>query len=262
MEVEQLPHEVAVSIVTLLPAQDLCTLSECSRLLHHLCSSEEVWELVYKRRWPATAREGVVVAGGLKASEPNIAQTAADLVQDGGWRVAYRRRAAAVAEHARALVAHVFRCACNDSLEVFTYHDALAMLRGAALPFADVRRALLAPKKHSVLVALIAVHYACHMLAVPGPEVAAALEAAGVAERQVCLRWWSMGSMGRGGFRLRDDMRTATLSLRDIALASRTRDSWLLPLLERGTVYEILRIQISADFTSSAWVGRDMHSQR
>lgn len=261
MDVDVLPPEVAIEIVALLPAQDLCVLGLCSRSLHRLCTSDEVWKILYNRRWPATV--AVTPVGAEPGSgDADIAEGARVVVEaGGGWRAAYRWRAARVAEQAGRLVSHVRCRLCHDSLEIFTYHDALALLRRSQLQFGDVAAALLDPK-HSVLVALVAVHYACLTLAVPGPEVAAALEGAGSAERQVCLRWWSMGSMGRGGFRLRDDMRTATLTLRDIAAGGdASRGGWLLPLLERGKVHEILRIQISADFNSSAWVGRVIYSQ-
>ena len=36
----------------------------------------------------------------------------------------------------------------------------------------------------------------------------------------------------------------------------------VLAVVTRGAVHEVMRVQISADFDTSAWVARDMHSQR
>lgn len=77
-----------------------------------------------------------------------------------------------------------------------------------------------------------------------------------VGDRQVCLRWWSIGGWANG-FRRRDEMHVRTASMYEMADPERMS---LFHVLDRGTLHEVLRVQISADFGSSAWVQQDMHA--
>lgn len=61
------------------------------------------------------------------------------------------------------------------------------------------------------------------------------------------------------GFRRRDEMQ---IRMASIANLTEPESVPLFQILDRGTLHEVLRVQISADFESSAWVQRDMHSQR
>lgn len=79
-----------------------------------------------------------------------------------------------------------------------------------------------------------------------------------VGDRKVCLRWWSIGGWANG-FRRRDEMHVRMASMASLA---EPENLALFQVLDRGTLHEVLRVQISADFESSAWVQRDMHSQR
>ena len=68
-----------------------------------------------------------------------------------------------------------------------------------------------------------------------------------------------MGGMSTSAFRLKDDLHIHNITLLKLMEEKHQR---LFAVLEKGAVYEILRVQISADFNSSAWVARTMHSQR
>ena len=65
--------------------------------------------------------------------------------------------------------------------------------------------------------------------------------------------------MSTSGFRLKDDLHINNLTLLKLLEG---KQEGLFHILEKGAVYEISRVQISADFNSSAWVARTMHSQR
>ena len=65
--------------------------------------------------------------------------------------------------------------------------------------------------------------------------------------------------MSTSGFRLKDDLHINNLTLLKLL---EEKQEGLFDILEKGAVYEISRVQISADFNSSAWVARTMHSQR
>eukprot|EP00897_Mesotaenium_endlicherianum_P006911 jgi/Mesen1/6248/ME000323S05378 len=260
---DSLPEEVAVSVVSLLPAREVRCLSTCSKAWASLCEGDEVWSAVYDRRWPEADnakrlgnRNGVAVPRSKE--EQRLVNTAKF-----NWRQAYMGRASEVAEQASEVTAFLMKCACNESVEVFDYHKALRTLRAARLQLGDLALTLLS-RRHSVLVNLIGVHYALLHLKAEASEVDKILKAAGIGGRQVCLRWWIMGSMARGGFRLRDAMHTSTLDLDHLTNSAAGRSSGHLQLmiLERGILHEVLRVQVSADFRTSAWVARSMHSQR
>ena len=89
-------------------------------------------------------------------------------------------------------------------------------------------------------------------------ELKAFIARSKVGDRKVCLRWWSIGGWANG-FRRRDEMHVRMASMSTLA---EPESVGLFQVLDRGTLHEVLRVQISADFESSAWVQRDMHSQR
>ena len=80
-----------------------------------------------------------------------------------------------------------------------------------------------------------------------------------IAWKDVCVRWWSMGGMSTTGFRLKDHLHIENITLVQLM---EEKHLGLFAILEKGAVYEIMRVQISANFNSSAWVARTMHSQR
>ena len=73
-----------------------------------------------------------------------------------------------------------------------------------------------------------------------------------VADRHVCLRWWCMGSMARVGFRLKDEVHVLQSTLMSLC---EPENGKLLQVLTRGVMYETLRVQISADYATSVWIG-------
>ncbi|KAH7373482.1 hypothetical protein KP509_17G058900 [Ceratopteris richardii] len=147
--------------------------------------------------------------------------------------------------------------ACHDSMEVADYQKAMNLLSSTGLELQDVVTFLLLPKL-SVLVNLLGLHYCLLHLKMKGNDAREVLSMNKIGERQVCLRWWSLGGW-TNGFRRHDEMHMQIASL--LTLAELEAPSFL-EVIDRGTRHEVLRVQISADFESSAWVARSMHSQR
>ncbi|GJP35662.1 hypothetical protein CLOM_g20180 [Closterium sp. NIES-68] len=239
------------------------------------------------------------------------------------WRKRFRQRAAEVGAVAAVLTSYAASAARQDSLEVADYHRALKLLACSRLVFADVARLLLQPQL-SVLLNLLGVHHALMNLRVEPSLLLSAVLASGIGRRVVCVRWWVLGAWGHVGFRMRDEMHTASVRLKDFVVTAATaataatsaataataasatatataaaagtatatatpappfppaptgaaaepvtsRDMVLtaatpearklLGVVCRGAVHEVMRVQIAADFTTSAWVARDMHSQ-
>ncbi|CAI7901956.1 unnamed protein product [Closterium sp. NIES-54] len=233
------------------------------------------------------------------------------------WRQRFCQRAAAVGDTAALLTSLVTSAARHDSLEIKQYQVALGLLACSRLVLADVARLLLRPQL-SVLLNLLGVHYALMNLRVEPSLLLSALQASGTASKVVCVRWWVLGAWGHVGFRMRDEMLTASVQLKDFAAAAVAPAAVaaaadgddgtgtalaaansppaapsaasvaepVIPRLEpatsraepvlsaatpearrllgvvcRGAVHEVMRVQIAADFTTSAWVARDMHSQ-
>ena len=79
-----------------------------------------------------------------------------------------------------------------------------------------------------------------------------------IADKHICLRWWSLGQW-MNGFRRGDEMHVCIAPLSKLL---EPKQEQLLYVIQRGAIHEVLRVQISADFRSSAWIARDMHSQR
>ncbi|CAI5960261.1 unnamed protein product [Closterium sp. NIES-65] len=245
---------------------------------------------------------------------PSWRNPASELPLPPSWRQRFRQRAAAVGETAALLTSRVTSAARHDSLEVKEYQVALGLLACSRLVFADVARLLLSPQL-SVLLNLLGVHHALMNLRVEPSLLLTALQASGTARRVVCVRWWVLGAWGHVGFRMRDEMLTASVQLKDFAAAAAAAAATasgddgtgaalaaanpppaalsvaavaepvpprpepatsraepvlsaatpearrLLGVVCRGAVHEVMRVQIAADFTTSAWVARDMHSQ-
>lgn len=69
-------------------------------------------------------------------------------------------------------------------------------------------------------------------------------------DRSICIRWWTLGDMSYGGFRLRDNLNVMVSPLNFLVSPQSDR---FFKVLRRGTTYETRRVQISVDFNSSAW---------
>lgn len=71
-----------------------------------------------------------------------------------------------------------------------------------------------------------------------------------ISDRQVCVKWWKLGRWFYG-FRMRDESRSCSVSLADLAMAKAEE---VLAVLYRGAVHEVLRVQISiADPSGTPW---------
>jgi len=265
-----LPSDVVHQIVTLLPERDLCALKICSRYWHSVCSSDLLWFQLFRKRWksadPLTAISPFLNLHGkerpqLRLCDCSIARPCAthNLYRKPheGWQVAYRNWHLEMGSRAKAVVELVKGRTRHESVEVADYQRGLMLLSTTGLELHDVLLYLLNPGQ-SVLINLIGLHYCLLHLGIQGEEVKEKLARSKVGERQVCLRWWSIGGWANG-FRRQDEMHVRKVLMSTLTEPDSTP---LFHVLDRGTLHEVLRVQISADFESSAWVQRDMHSQR
>ncbi|XP_024528463.1 uncharacterized protein LOC9631098 isoform X2 [Selaginella moellendorffii] len=234
--VEDLEDDLLERILILLESRDLCALASCSKSLWKIGCRDGIWASVFKRRWPAA----------IPYKQPH---------ED--WRTSYAHRHLEMASLAGAVIEFVRMYACEESLEVANYLNALDLLCVRDIGFQDVLINLFSPAL-SVLVNLIGLHYSLVHLKIQDDAVRDALVGRKISDRHICFRWWSMG-VWSNGFRRRDEMHMKIASLYEL---TEPRQRFLFKVMERGTVHEVLRVQISADFKSSAWVWRDMHSQR
>ncbi|KAJ7532649.1 hypothetical protein O6H91_13G036700 [Diphasiastrum complanatum] len=260
------PQDLVEIIVALLSVRDVCALSQCSRCWFALCSSDAVWLQLFRRRWPSLMQPcALAISDPRKVGSQHHACLQSRECKEywvskyffEGWRAAYVRLHFEMANSAKKVVEFVKMTARQESLEVADYHKAMDMLCATHIAFQDVIVNLLLPS-HSVLINLIGLHYSLVHLGVQMADAKKALVKSNAAERQVCLRWWSLGRW-MNGFRRQDEMHVKMASLLELTEPSQ---NVLLQVIKRGTLHEVLRVQISADFKSSAWLWRDMHSQR
>lgn len=74
-----------------------------------------------------------------------------------------------------------------------------------------------------------------------GDDLVETLRTHEISDRRVCIKWWKVGRWFYG-FRMRDESHSRWVSLAGLA----TEDSEpVLGVLRRGTVHEVLRVQIS-----------------
>lgn len=253
----EFPDDVSQHIIALLPVWDVCSLAACSRHWRTLCSSNFVWYVLYKKRW---CLEKVNIAreeDSFKHEQGNQSSTTRYPASPSSWRSAYIYLHRQMARGATSVIDYVRERACHDSMEVADYQKAMNLLSSNGLELQDVEIFLLVPKL-SVLINLLGLHYCLAHLKMKNKEAKEALSRNKVGERQVCLRWWSLGGW-TNGFRRHDEMHMRISSL--LTLAELEPPSFV-EVIDRGTLHEVLRVQISADFESSAWVARSMHSQR
>ncbi|CAI5990681.1 unnamed protein product [Closterium sp. NIES-64] len=344
-KLSDLPADVIYLVLKRLPPSSVRHLSACSTGWRAACSSDAVWRALYAARWGGDVADWdgaddpsptISASSSLTPTfppfpsrphfhipppvppqlplPPSWRNPASELPLPPSWRQRFRQRAAAVGETAALLTSRVTSAARHDSLEVKEYQVALGLLACSRLVFADVARLLLSPQL-SVLLNLLGVHHALMNLRVEPSLLLTALQASGTARRVVCVRWWVLGAWGHVGFRMRDEMLTASVQLKDFAAAAAAAAATasgddgtgaalaaanpppaalsvaavaepvpprpepatsraepvlsaatpearrLLGVVCRGAVHEVMRVQIAADFTTSAWVARDMHSQ-
>lgn len=93
-------------------------------------------------------------------------------------------------------------------------------------------------------------YFICKCLCWQGDNLVEALQTCKISDRNVCVKWWKLGRWFHG-FRMRDELHSRWVSLADLA----TEDyEHILGVLRRGTIHEVLRVQISAvGHTSTPW---------
>lgn len=272
-EESHLPIDVVHQIVTILSERDTCSLGRCSRYWHAICSSDVVWFHLFHKRWASTSTATAIFSSRHLRGKDSPKRRLCDCMlikpcsvhnlfkQHGeGWQAAYRNSHVEMRKRARAVVELIKARTRHESVEVADYQKGLMMLSTTGLALYDVFLFLFTSAQ-SVLVNLIGLHYCLFHLGAQGAELKELKEflaRSKVGERKVCLRWWSMGGWANG-FRRRDEMQ---IRMASIANLTEPESVPLFQILDRGTLHEVLRVQISADFESSAWVQRDMHSQR
>ncbi|KAH7373481.1 hypothetical protein KP509_17G058900 [Ceratopteris richardii] len=269
-----LPDDITQYIIASLPVWDVCSLASCSRHWRSACSSNIVWFILYKKRWSlgksSYARLSRSHLWGGAALERRWDGRMRNSTLIGGtfsqfvcfrtfmdWRSEYICLHKRMLIGATSVIDFIKGRACHDSMEVADYQKAMNLLSSTGLELQDVVTFLLLPKL-SVLVNLLGLHYCLLHLKMKGNDAREVLSMNKIGERQVCLRWWSLGGW-TNGFRRHDEMHMQIASL--LTLAELEAPSFL-EVIDRGTRHEVLRVQISADFESSAWVARSMHSQR
>lgn len=249
-----IPNDVSHCIVALLPVWDVCSVGSCSRDWRAFCSSNFIWHILCKQRWCA---RNTTCRGEESNNSEGKGNRLPVLTTFKGWRAHYICLHKQMASGATSVIDYVKAHAVHDSVEVAEYQKAMALLCSVGLEFQDVQMFLLA-SKHSVLANLLGIHYCIVHLKIQDKDARAALINCKVGKRQVCLRWWSLGGW-TNGFRRHDEMHVCITSLIELTELARR---FFLEVIDRGTRHEVLRVQISADFKSSAWVARSMHSQR
>ncbi|KAH9612142.1 hypothetical protein KSS87_018232 [Heliosperma pusillum] len=162
-----------------------------------------------------------------------------------GWKLFYVRRHYELATRASVIVKFVEQCSPSASLEARDYLKALGDIRSSQLSFEDVEMFLFKPKRN-VLLNLVGLHYCIYQLQVPMKRVMNALECCKIAERQVLVKWWKLGQW-QHGFRQRDESHYRMVSMADLA----TEKHEVLGVLNRGAVYEVMRIQVSVAYPLS-----------
>ncbi|XVF66284.1 hypothetical protein PTKIN_Ptkin10aG0022700 [Pterospermum kingtungense] len=225
-----LPNDVALKIASFLEVPDLSSLGCCSRLWRELCGSDCLWESLLKKRWPLLY-ESV-------SKDPNFK----------GWRGLYIKRHEEMRVQVASVVKFVER-SLSESLEVSDYLKAIERLKSMQFGFKDVQMLLLKPKLN-VLLNLVGLHYCLNHLQVPASLVMETLRSSKISDRQVCVKWWKIGRWFYG-FRMRDESHSRLVSLEDLASA---KEEEVLGVLVRGSIYEVLRVQISfPSSTSNPW---------
>ncbi|KAL2229827.1 UNVERIFIED_CONTAM: hypothetical protein Sindi_1577100 [Sesamum indicum] len=221
-----LPDDIALKIASSLQVSDVCSLGSCSRFWRELCGSDYVWEALCKDRWP-----GHFVDEKSSASQSQSHE---------GWRCLYISKHSEMSGKADLVTNFVERALAYESIEVGNYLKAIELLNSLHFGFKDVQIFLLKPKLN-VLLNLVGLHYCVVWLGIPADYVIEALNSSRISERQVCVQWWKLGRWFYG-FRLRDEVHSRNVSLRDLPASNEE----VLGVLHRGAIHEVIRVQISA----------------
>ncbi|CAA7399946.1 unnamed protein product [Spirodela intermedia] len=215
---DSIPEDLVIAIASYLGPRDLLSLGSCSHFWYHLCASDYLWASLSACRWP------LLVPPCLPSLE---------------WKEFYIRRHQEMASRVSNVVTFVKNCSQNESLEGSDFLKAVADLQSMGAGFLDIKFFLLTVK-HSVLLNLIGLHYLIFSLRVPGIDVTEALRSSCIAERRVCVNWFTLGRWFYV-FRHPDESRSRRVSLWELA----TSEEEVRSVLNRGVIHEVLRVQIT-----------------
>ncbi|CAI8610575.1 unnamed protein product [Vicia faba] len=218
-----LPEDINFKIASLLQVRDLCALSCCSKFWRQLCFSDSIWHHLLTIRWPLLHNSPL---------SPTNLKT---------WKRLYFERHIDLRLRAGSVERFLKACSRNESLEVGDYLQAFEIINGARFGFEDIQRFLFKPEMN-VLVNLLGVHYCITNLGIQGDNLVEVLRTCEISNRHVCIKWWKLGRWIYG-YRGRDELLFRWVSLADLATKE---DESVLGVLRRGTVLEVLRVQISA----------------
>ncbi|CAK9159754.1 unnamed protein product [Ilex paraguariensis] len=241
------PNDIAVKIALSLQVSDVCSLGSCSRYWRELCGSDCLWAALYRDRWLTHAlnREEEPSSSEINAHEFDQVFDSTSKV----WRGFYINKHNEMAGKAASIVDFVEQSLSSESIKVGHYLTAIENLRSMQFGFKDIQMFFLKPKLN-VLLNLIGVHYCISWLGVSAECVMEALRSYKISERQVCVQWWKIGRW-LYGFRLRDESHSRNVSLGDLTMA---KEEEVLAVINRGAIYEVLCIKISAAKpTSTSW---------
>ncbi|XP_027332546.1 uncharacterized protein LOC113847559 isoform X2 [Abrus precatorius] len=210
-----LPQDVVFKIASLLQVRDLCALGCCSRFWREHCFSDCIWESLVRNRWPLL-------------SSFNFPSSSTRFPNFKKWWKLYLERHVELGVRARSVEKFLEACSLCEPLEVGDYLKAVSTLIGAKFGFEDVQRFLFNPQMN-VLLNL-------------GDNLIEVLRTHEISERRVCIKWWKLGRWFYG-FRMRDEPHSRWISLADLATE---HDEQILGVLRRGTIHEVLVVQISA----------------
>ncbi|CAJ2634393.1 unnamed protein product [Trifolium pratense] len=216
-----LPEDITFKIASLLQDRDLCALGSCSKFWRQLCFSDSIWHSLVTNRWPL-----------LHSSLSPYVKT---------WRRLYFERHIELGIRAGSVERFMKACSRNESLEVGDYLQAFETINGAMFGYEDIQRFLFKPQMN-VLLNLVGVHYCIAILGIRGDDLVDVLRTCQISNRHVCVKWWKLGRWVYG-YRGRDELLFRWVSLGDLATEE---DGSVLGVLRRGTIHEVLRVQISA----------------
>lgn len=241
-----IPDDIALKIVSLLEATDVCSLGSCSRFWRGLCVSDLIWMDLAKRRWPmidsaASPRGFFQIQGVFHGFDNEISTNSRPLVFPlQGWREGYISKHQRLATSVSIIKGFVKQCTQSESLEVGHYLEAVGYLHSYGLGFKDVQIFLFS-KSCSALLNLVGLHYCLLRLEIPPGDVAEALSRSQVSEREICVRWFKLGRWFFG-FRLPDEQLSRNISLGELVM---DKGGEVLRVLNRGVVHEVIRVHIA-----------------
>eukprot|EP00270_Netrium_digitus_P005453 TRINITY_DN1721_c0_g1_i1.p1 TRINITY_DN1721_c0_g1~~TRINITY_DN1721_c0_g1_i1.p1 ORF type:complete len:267 (-),score=43.48 TRINITY_DN1721_c0_g1_i1:335-1081(-) len=246
---DSLPVDLLARIALLLSARDVSALALCSRGCSYSFSCAAVWRAIYSRRRP-----------NFPFLRDHSFGYADEALEGRVWRQMYTEASQEASEVAAAAVALLeLQGPAKLSVECPSFHRAMAALH-PLLSLEDVEETLLT-KRTSPLINLLGIQFCICHLSIRGGQLREALERQHMSGRKLCMRWWVLGGRGQPGFRKRDDMRMVEVKLSQFTDDGDALGNEVAAVLRRGVQHEVMRIQIAADFASSAWVGRERHSQ-